>query len=383
MKMRILLIAEHYIPGIKGGGPIRSIKNLVDNLADECAFYILTADKDLNDQRPYPNTQTDKWIKVDQAQVYYTNIHKLSLSKMRRIISSIDFDVLYLNTFFNFKLSIWPVLLAKFKSINVSHLVLAPRGQFSQGALGFKSGLKHSYISLAKLFGIYDKLTWQASSVVEKKDIEAIFCNEIEVVIANDLTSKYRYLIYDKVIDKLQGELKLVYLSRIHPIKNLLKALEYVSKVQGKIMFSIYGPIEDEYYWKQCQHVIASLPRNIKVEYHGMVEHRLIMDIFKNQHVFILPTLGENFGHVISEALVGGCPVIISDQTPWRDLEKEQVGWDIDLNDEVSFVNAIQYCINLDHDQYTLISKRAFVYGKKATENSADKQNYLNLFKIV
>ena len=97
----------------------------------------------------------------------------------------------------------------------------------------------------------------------------------------------------------------------------------------------------------------------------------------------LLPTLGENFGHVISEALVGGCPVIISDQTPWRDLEKEQVGWDIDLNDEVSFVNAIQYCINLDHDQYTLISKRAFVYGKKATENSADKQNYLNLFKIV
>jgi glycosyltransferase involved in cell wall biosynthesis len=45
----------------------------------------------------------------------------------------------------------------------------------------------------------------------------------------------------------------------------------------------------------------------------------------------VLPTYNENFGYVILEALLAGCPVILSDQPPWRDLEARQVGWTIPL----------------------------------------------------
>ena len=48
-------------------------------------------------------------------------------------------------------------------------------------------------------------------------------------------------------------------------------------------------------------------------------------------HFFILPTLGENFGHVFIEALAAGCPLIISNRTPWLELEKKGIGWDIPL----------------------------------------------------
>ena len=31
MTPKVLVLSEHYIPSVKGGGPIQSIKNLVDN----------------------------------------------------------------------------------------------------------------------------------------------------------------------------------------------------------------------------------------------------------------------------------------------------------------------------------------------------------------
>ena len=34
-----------------------------------------------------------------------------------------------------------------------------------------------------------------------------------------------------------------------------------------------------------------------------------------------LPSKGENFGHIIMESLAASTPVIISDLTPWKDLE--------------------------------------------------------------
>ena len=47
---------------------------------------------------------------------------------------------------------------------------------------------------------------------------------------------------------------------------------------------------------------------------------------------FFFPTLGENYGHVIYEALDSGCPVLISDQTPWRGLSEVGAGWDLPLD---------------------------------------------------
>ena len=54
-----------------------------------------------------------------------------------------------------------------------------------------------------------------------------------------------------------------------------------------------------------------------------------------------MPTLGENFGHSILEALAASLPVLISDQTPWRDLEMRKAGFDLPLGDRDQFTVAI------------------------------------------
>ena len=72
---------------------------------------------------------------------------------------------------------------------------------------------------------------------------------------------------------KKSGEGKFVFVSRIHPKKNLISAIEYMKDIKGKVVFDIYGPIEDEEYWKQCNQKIHELPQNITVNYCGLVNH--------------------------------------------------------------------------------------------------------------
>ncbi len=380
MKNKVLVMAGFYVPSIKGGGPIQSIKNLVDNLSDRYEFYIVAADRDLGDDKPFSSINVDEWLQVGNAKVFYTDYSKLTWKKTAEIINSVKYDVMYLNSFFSFKDSIVPILLSKIKRISRKPIVLAPRGQFSIGALSLKSSKKQQYIKIAKMFGFYKDIVWHATAFTEKKDIENVFGSGEKVIVANNLTARYDELKFDKNILKRKGELKIVFVSRVHPKKNLKGAIELLRSIKGKIEFNIYGPLEDKNYWSECERTIADLPGSIKVSYKGIANHDNILDIFKSHHVFLFPTLGENFGHVISESLIGGCPVIISDQTPWLNLAEYNVGWDINLKDETKFIKVLQSCVDLDIDKYEEMSRNAFLFGIKKSNEDKDITLYHKLF---
>ena len=105
-----------------------------------------------------------------------------------------------------------------------------------------------------------------------------------------------------------------------------------ITGLRGRITFNIFGPLEDMAYWEKCRRIIEKLPANIQGHYQGILDHDEVIRVMAMHDLFFLPTHGENFGHVIVEALAAGCPILISDQTPWRDLEKEGVGWDLPLS---------------------------------------------------
>lgn len=380
MKKQVLILAAYYIPSIKGGGPIQSIKNIVDNLSDKVDFHIITSDRDLGDNHSFSGIVTNKWLKVGKAQVYYTNPLDLTWRKTANIINSIDYDVLYLNSFFSYKFSIVPILLRKFNKISKKPIALAPRGEFSPGALQLKGFKKKLYIKTSKLFNIYKNIIWHATSETEKNYIETIFENRYRIVVANNLTPNYKDLKFDKTLEKKKGEIKIVFISRIHPKKNLKMAIELLPYVDGNIEFNIFGPIEDSQYWITCKKMIKNMPKNISVSYKGIVNNDKVIDIFKEHHVFLFPTLGENFGHVILEALMGGCPVIISDQTPWTKLEEKKIGWNINLSKRDSFINALNICVKLKQEDYNKMSKRAFKYAKEVSNNQLDIEKTKNLF---
>lgn len=380
MRTKVLITTGFYIPSVKGGGPIQSIKNIVSNLSDDIDFYILTRDRDLGDDNPFQEVVREKWIDVGNARVYYVNHKKLTFTKLINIIRDVDCDVLYLNGFFPFKLSIMIVAARKLKLIDVKKTILAPRGEFSKGALELKKLKKTSYIMIAKVLNLYKNITWHATTGIEEDYIKSIFGKKSDLYVAQNMTENYKELSNHKNIAKNKGELKVIFISRIHPKKNLKHAIEVLSKIHGKIQFNIYGPIEDEKYWDECQTIIRGLPDNIKTNYFGVVEHKEIIDVFRNHHIFLFPTLGENYGHIISEALIGGCPIVISDQTPWIGLEKEGVGWDIELGNKSKYIDALTYCVNLDENEYIAFSQEAFDYGKAMSGKNNSLEQYKNLF---
>ena len=237
-------------------------------------------------------------------------------------------------------------------------MIVAPRGELSKAALGIKGLKKHLYRYAAKGIGLYNNVNWHASGEREVGDIRREFGSEVNISIGRDLVveppqdadySRLRPI-------KTPGTLELVFLSRISRMKNLDGALRMLNGLIGKVNFNIYGPPEDEYYWSECQRQIADLTENITVRYFGMVPPDNVSEIFGKHHVFLLPTHGENFGHVIYESLAAGCPVIISDQTPWQTLETQEAGWSIRLNDFQGFRSVLQRCIDMDgaeHEQYS------------------------------
>jgi len=233
--------------------------------------------------------------------------------------------------------------------------VLAPRGEFSEGALHLKRCKKSVFIRTSTWLKIYDGLTWQASSFVEAADIKRVMRVGLRkagrvtvsghVVVAPDLGdsgSNAGSSADAGVRHRPDKPLRACFLSRISPKKNLDYALRVLADVHVQVRFVIYGPIEDAAYWARCEGLIAKLPSNIQIVHEGEVLPERVVPTLMQNDLFLFPTRGENFGHVIHEALRAGLPLLISDQTPWRGLEERGVGWDLPLDDMSAFARRIE-----------------------------------------
>src|ERR1051326_5121538 len=160
-------------------------------------------------------------------------------------------------------------------------------------------------------------------------------------------------------ISKSPGALRLLNIARIAPEKNLLFAVDVLKNVKGNIEFDFYGPIYDSNYWEKCKKEIKQMPSNVSANYKGVADEKNVFNILKQYHFLFLPSQGENFGHIILEALSAGTPAIISDNTPWKNLQEHNAGWDISLKDAQRFADVIHTCLEMDDSQYELYSRGA------------------------
>ena len=385
MKPRILVFADWYLPGHKGGGSVSAISNLIELLGDEFQFYVFTRDRDNTENQAYADILFDQWVQAGKAKVCYAS--KLSLRNILRRIREVEPQIVYLNSFFS-RLTIKTLVLRKFGLLPRSAVVLAPRGEFSPGALELKSFRKWLYRKLMFPLGMYQGLLWQASSGLEEEHIR---CSSgrvgsgraTRILVAPDVPSvSFKSPQFsEQKHGKGPGSVRFVFLSRVSPKKNLPYALELLGSARGDIELDIYGPIDDRDYWEECQERIRRLPAHVRVHYKGAVAPDEVVRIFSKYHFQILPTLGENFGYVILEAFAGGCPVLISDQTPWRGLSKQGVGWDLPLKDRQPWLEAIQTCVEMDQSTYELFSRRSRCYFEEWMSATPYRVRAVELFE--
>jgi glycosyltransferase involved in cell wall biosynthesis len=352
-----ILILGYYLPAYKVGGPLVSILNIVKNLSTVYDFKILTPDRDFSETTPYPNIKTRKWINLDGVLVNYIPISKLTpfllIKEINKVID--NSTIVYVNSVFNFQFSICIVLAKKLRFANIQNLVISPRGELFDEALGFKNRKKTLFLTFAKAINLYKNVIWHATTENEKKFIISklnINPDKIRIALIMASTSdNHKSILSDYQLPL--HPLRIVFLARISKDKNIAYALEILKKIDIEIVFDIYGAIEDPQLWEECQPIISSLPSNIKVSYLGVIPREIVKPTLSTYNLFLLPTFAENFGHSIAESLSVGTPVLISDNTPWQDLEKDGLGWDINLSNPELFIKAI-YTVN----NYTLEERK-------------------------
>lgn len=329
--MKVLAFNRHYLPGFKAGGPIRSLANMAEALGDEIRFFIGTLDRDLGDAEPYPEIDTNAWIKVGKAEVRYFEPASISIRAIRALIEQVRPDCIYLNSFFDPMFSLRVLIARRAGLIPRIPLLLAPRGEFSLGALTLKSLRKSAYIKGVSMSGVTRDIMWHASTAIEADDISrAMSISSSSIAIGSDLATAPPAGASSAWRPRGSGRpFRLCFVSRISPKKNLSGALRAIGLVKASVVFDIYGPKEDETYWAECQTLIDELPPHVSVTYRGEVAHQDIASVFAGYDLFLFPTFGENYGHVIFEAISVGLPVLTSDQTPWNDLREAGVGWAI------------------------------------------------------
>ncbi len=357
---RILIVLDSYLPGFKGGGPIRSIHNMVDRFGGDYEFYIVTRDRDRGDFQPYPGVQVNTWLQVGKARVYYLGSRGSVLSRLRALINEVQPDFIYLNSFFS-RLTIRVLALRYIGLLSKKVVVLAPRGELAATQLAQKPHRKRVYLALVRRAGLYRDILWQASSRSDIPDIQRVMGKASRIHVAQNLTmsSDFEDSGTPAKLFKPRGDARIVFLSMIRPLKNLHFALDALARVKGCVDFDIYGPVGDAAYWRACREKIARMPSNVRVRYLGPIEHEHVPRTLAGYHFFLLPTLGETFGHVIVEALSAGCPLIISDRTQWGDLASRSAGWALPLDDLASWVRVLQECVDMDDETHHTLHKGA------------------------
>lgn len=380
-KSRILIFYDFFPPAFKGGGIIRSVFNLSKLLSDYHEVFVFTSDSDLGDSLPL-EVNSNTWIQYSSnLEVFYASKEFQSLTKIYHIVGSLKPNVIYINGIFTPKFSLYPLLVGRV--INFSPLwVIEPRGMLQKGALAIKPIKKKIYLFVFKNLGFHKKIKWQATDHQEETDIKRVFGSDCRIDLASNIPEIHTSANFN--LDKKEKSLSIVFLALISPVKNLKRLIDLLNQIPDyySIRMDIYGPVKDLSYWDQCVKSIEKSPPHVVIYYKGELEPSDVNQVIKNYHLFSLLTLGENFGHSIFESLNAGTPVIISNKTPWRDLDKYNAGWDMDLNDENKIVSLFLKIADMDQNAYKKLRIGARNHAERYILENDFKKQYENLFEL-
>jgi glycosyltransferase involved in cell wall biosynthesis len=383
--MKILTFADYYLPGFKAGGPIRTISAMVSTLPQHLEFLIVTRDRDHTDHEPFPGVRPNEWTNVGRAKVLYLPKRDLSLARLMLLVHTVKPDVLYANSLFS-RISIRLLVARRLGMLGTAPMVLAPRGEFSPGALRIRKRRKGVFLALATSLGFFHDLIWQASTERERDHIIVALGDRQSIRISRNIAVAQDIFNHDShsklpVTCKRTGVARFIFLSRVSPMKNLRMAIDLVGSLAGEVSLDIFGPADDEKYKTECLASASAVPANVKVRWHGNVKPAEVVSVIAGFDFLILPTLGENFGHVILEALCAGCPVLLSDRTPWKKLEGDGAGWVLPLEEPSRWKDVLQRCVEMDDSRYQEMSQHATAVAQEYAERESAIRQNVSLFE--
>ncbi len=361
------------MPAYKAGGPIRSVYNLIESIYDKYDFYVITSNLDI-DNAILNGVEFNSWTKQGKANVLYLTKENQTKVRFNKEVESVKPSHIYLNSLFSLKFTLLPLLLFR-KNYKI---VLAPRGMLGAESLAIKALKKKVFLSVAKFFGLYKNVLWHVSSKIEGGEVRKAFGSDVTIKVASNLTLVPNEL---NLLSKEAGKIKLLMVGRVVPIKNIHFFLEELKglSLNSEVKISIVGLIEDEDYYQKCLSLVKDIPNNIQVVFLGALPPFEVASLYQSHHLLVSTSLNENYGHSIAEALTHGRPILVSNNTPWKNLKKLKIG--ANLNLEIGlFGKELQKFIDLECTHFQELQKRAKDYALTELKSKNSIKKSIALF---
>lgn len=283
---------------------------------------------------------------MPHVQVYYFSEDQLTKKNLKRVIKDVGASSIYINGIYSKYFSIYPIKIAQKLQLKT---IIASRGMLSPHAIEVKPIKKKIFLQLANTINTYKKVYFHATQAEEKEHIKSLIRDFKAIEVIPNFPRKVKESEI-KPITKTAGEVRCIALGRIAEEKGTLLSIQALQHTTGKVKLDLYGTIYNQSYWDKCKTIIKTLPENIAVNYKGALPSDQVMETLSHYHFLLLPSKGENYGHSIVESFMAHRPVIISKNTPWKNLEEKNIGFDVEEN---KLKEVIQQIVEMDDEEYT------------------------------
>lgn len=149
------------------------------------------------------------------------------------------------------------------------------------------------------------------------------------------------------------------FLALLRPNKGAHLLIEAVARLKDsmKEWKIVIAGKDDEHYTSYLKQLIVQYQLEDIVSLPGALYGEEKWNMYRKADFFVLPTLNENFGIVIAEALLCGTPVITCKGAPWNILIEHSCGWWVDRTVE-DIANALNKAIRLQENEIRKMGMR-------------------------
>lgn len=316
--MRILHVVPTYFPAARYGGPIHSVHGLCKALVRAGhRVDVYTTSVDGADRLDVPEGQA---VDVDGVCVRYfrSRFDRLYWSPaMSRFLrkNMAEYDAVHLHSVF-----LWPTASAAFwaRRRGISYL-LSPRGMLVPELIAAKSGgVKRAWIRMIERQNLTSAARIHVTSIQESDDLGRCglaLAPVLDLPNGVDLADGAKRAV-------VAGQI--LFLGRLSWKKNLEALIDALAQLPGATLV-LAGP-DDEKLAVALKKRAEAMGCGGRVKIVGAVGPAQKTDLFAHSACTVLPSLNENFGNVVIEALVHGCPVVVSPGVGARGIVSESGG---------------------------------------------------------
>jgi glycosyltransferase involved in cell wall biosynthesis len=318
--VRILHVVPTYAPAWRYGGPIHAIHGLCRSLAEaghEVAVYTTSVDGSGDLDVPLGRSVNRDGVAVTYFPCpRFRRLYRAATLGAALHDHAADFDIIHTHSVF-----LWPTWAAASAAHRVRRpYVLSPRGMLVPELIRTKSALlKRLWIKAIERRNLARAAVIHVTSMVEANHLSRarlalapvrVVPNGADLPAAASLTRRSRTI---------------VYLGRLSWKKNVATLIDALALLTGTTLV-IAGP-DDENLMPSLRARAQALGIGQRVTFRGPLDAADKSSLLFESACLVLPSLNENFGNVVIEAMAHACPVVVTPDVGAREVvEKSGAG---------------------------------------------------------